>query len=165
MMCSSGWSTRIYGTKAALSTESYPRHGNRHSRKETMNKFFRAALSATLLLGFQDAHAAYLVNDLILGFDRDNGSGGGPSDYVINLGNFQSAVGVGGSSVVDLSGLFSVSTFNSLYGSLSSGVTMSVVGGNGAASGRSLFASVLRGGSAPEAIPAGFMASGANDVG
>ncbi len=75
---------------------------------------------------------------------------------------------------MDLSGLFSSGTFYSLYGSLSSGVSMSVVGGNGASAGTALFATALRGGmgtpgspgsSAPDAIPAGFMASGANDVG
>jgi len=137
-----------------------------------MNKFFKAVLPvAALALGLQGAQAGYLVNDLILGFNRDPGQ---PADYVINLGNFQTSVGVGGGSTVDLSGYFSVSTFNSLYSSLSSGVSMSVVGGNGATAGRDLFATVLRNGAgyggvagsvAPDPILSGFIASGANDVG
>src|SRR5581483_1126031 len=119
---------------------------------------------------------AYLANDLVLGFDRvdNNGSGPQPADYVINLGNFQTAVGAGGNTVVDLTGLFNAGTFTSLYGTLGSGVSMSVVGGNGASVGRDIFATVQRGGlgtpSTPDSIAPGalsstFMASGANDVG
>src|SRR5437773_1187433 len=142
-----------------------------------MNKFAKAALwtAAGIFLGSQGARAAYLANDLVLGFDRvDNGgSGPQPADYVINLGNFQTAVGVGGNSVVDLTRLFNAGTFTSLYGTLGSGVSLSVVGGNGASSGRDIFATALRGslgtpgvpGSlAPGAISSTFMANGANDV-
>src|SRR5262245_38438374 len=147
-------------------------------RNTIMNKFAKTALLvvAGALLGSERADAAYVVNDLLLGFDRvDNGGvGPQPQDYVINLGNFQTAVGVGGTSVVDLTGLFSVGTFNGLYGSLGSGVSMSVVGGNGATAGRDIFATVLRsslgtpsvpGSAAPAPLISSAMASGANDVG
>jgi hypothetical protein len=140
-----------------------------------MNKFATLLAAAGVLLGCPGAQAQYAANDLVLGFDRvDNGgSGPQPADYVINLGNFQSAVGVGGSTTVSLTTLFNPGTFNGLYGSLGSGVSMSVVGGNGALTGRDLFTTVLRGGagtpgapgsSAPGALLSSFMASGANDV-
>jgi hypothetical protein len=143
-----------------------------------MNKFARATILAAVgvLLGATGAHAQYQVNDLILGFDRvDNGGvGPQPADYVINLGNFQTSVGVGGGSSSDLSSTFSLSTFTSLYGSLSSGVSMSVVGGNPASVGRDLFTTVQRSGlgtpdvpgsTAPDPILATPMGSGANNVG
>jgi hypothetical protein len=135
-----------------------------------LNKF-GWIVSAAVLTALLPARAAYSPNDLVLGFDIGTG---GSSDYVINLGNFQTSVGVGSGSVVDLSGYFNAGTFNSLYGSLSSGVTMSVVGGSGATAGRDLFATVLRNGggyggvsrsTAPDATLSGFMANGANDVG
>ena len=142
-----------------------------------MNKFARATIlaAAGVLLGCPGAHAQYAANDLVLGFDRvDNGgSGPQPADYVINLGNFQSAVGAGGSTTVSLTTLFNAGTFSGLYGSLGSGVTMSVVGGNGALTGRDIFTTVLRSGagtpavpgsSAPGALLSSFMANGANDV-
>src|SRR5215467_7161321 len=122
-----------------------------------MNKFAKAKIlaAAGVLLGAHAAQAQYLANDLVLGFDRvDNGgSGPQPADYVINLGNFQSSVGVGGSSNVNLSAMFNVSTFTSLYGALNSGVTMSVVGGNPATSGRDIFATVFRSGLGSPGIP------------
>jgi hypothetical protein len=143
-----------------------------------MNTFTKTAVLAAVAaaLGAPGARAAYLANDLVLGFDRvDNGgTGAQPADYVINLGNYQTAVGVGGSTVVDLTGLFSAGTFSGLYGSLGSGVTMSVVGGNGATAGRSIFATVARGGLgtpdqagslAPGALSSTLMANGANTIG
>jgi hypothetical protein len=119
--------------------------------------------------------AQYVANDLALGFDRvDNGgSGPQPADYIINLGNYTTSVGVGGGSVKDLSSMFNLTTLNGIYGSLSSGVTMSVVGGNGASSGRDIFATVLRNGAgapnvpgstAPGSLASTFMANGANNV-
>lgn len=142
-----------------------------------MNLFAKAAFlaAAGVYLGATNTQAAYAANDLLLGFDRvDNGGiGTQPADYVINLGNFQTSVGVGGNIVVNLSSLLSLTTFNTVYGSLGSGVSMSVVGGSGATSGRNLFATVGRGGAgfgnvpgsiAPDPIASAFMASGANDV-
>ncbi len=124
-----------------------------------------------LLLVSQAAQAAYSPNDIVLGFNL--GYGSGPNDYIIELGNANSGVGVGGTSVVNLSSQFSLSTFNGLYTNLSGGVSMSGVGGHGATSGRDLFATVPRlslgtpdspGSTAPGAIGSTFLANGANDV-
>jgi hypothetical protein len=136
-----------------------------------MNKFLKTGCvcAAGVLAAVLPAQG-YSPNDLVLGFDT---AAVNSSNYVINLGNFQS-VGVGSGTVVNLSSYFDVGTFNSLYGSLSSGVTMSVVGGNGGSAGRDLFATALRSGGgyggvagsiAPDSILSAFMASGANDVG
>src|SRR5215475_10320772 len=120
-----------------------------------MSKLTKAAMlsAAAILLTSQGAHGAYAVNDLVLGFDRVDASPPQPNDYVINLGNFQTAVGAGGSTVVNLTSLFNANTFNTTYGSLSSGVTMSVVGGNGATTGRDIFATVLRGSLGTPSVP------------
>jgi hypothetical protein len=143
-----------------------------------VNKSLKTAVLAAsgLILASQIATAQYNVNDLVLGFDRvDNGgSGPQPADYIINLGNYVSGVGVGGAGITDLSSLFSPTTFNSLYTSLSSGVSMSVVGGNGATTGRDIFTTVLRSGagapnvpgsSSPGSLSSTFMGNGANTVG
>ncbi len=124
------------------------------------------------LLASQHAQAAYSANDLILGFNM--GGGTGPSDYIIDLGNASSSVGVGGGTFVNLSSYFNPGTFNSLYGSLSGGVSMSVVGGNGATAGRDLYLSVLRtsnfgtptvaGSAAPANLSSSPMGGGANDI-
>jgi hypothetical protein len=145
--------------------------------KNDMNKFAKAALlvATGIFLGAQVSQAQYLANDLVLGFDRvDNGGvGPQPADYVINLGNFQTAIGVGGSSVMNLTALFNQGTFNSIYTSLGSGVSLSVVGGNGATVGRDLFATVTRSGlgtpgvagsASPGSVLSSFMGSGANNV-
>ncbi len=70
-----------------------------------------------LLLVAVAAHVAlpnlHAVNDdLVMGFS----GGGAGSDYVINLGNATTAVGVGGSNRVDLSADFSLTSFNSVFG-------------------------------------------------
>ncbi len=77
----------------------------------------------------QAGRAAWNDNDVVLGFN--NGTGGSPNDYIINLGQ-ASSVGIGGSSIVNLSSGFgfSYSTFSSTYTGLSSGVSMGVIGGN-----------------------------------
>jgi hypothetical protein len=133
---------------------------------------------AGLLAVTQHGKAQYLANDLALGFNHvDNGGvGPQPSDYIIDLGSAFSSVGVGGSTVVNLSSYFNLSTFNATYsGGLPSGVSMSVVGGNPASgSSRGLFATVQRlslgnppsvpGSSAPDPLTSSAMGSGANDV-
>ena len=141
-----------------------------------MTKFAKTAMTAlAVALVSQAAQAGYVANDLVIGFDRvDNGgSGPQPNDYIIDLGNANNAVGVGGTAQVNLTGQFSASTFNGIYTSLSSGVSMSIVGGNGATSGRDIFATVQRiglgtpgvaGSSAPPSLASTFMAGGANDV-
>ena len=129
------------------------------------------AIAAAALLASPASQAAYVANDLILGFNK--GSGAGPADYVIDLGNANSVVGVGGTASVNLSSFFNVGTFNGLYGGLA-GVSMSVVGGNGATAGRDLYMTSLRtsnlgsptisGSTAPLALASTPMANGVNDL-
>jgi hypothetical protein len=135
-----------------------------------MKKFPKTAMLglAGVLLVSQAANAQYNTNDLILGFNQ--GGGTGPNDYIIDLGNATSAVGVGGTAETTLP--FNLGTFNGLYGQLA-GTSMSVVGGNSATAGRDLFYTVLRtaniatpgiaGSSAPAALASTPMATGIND--
>lgn len=96
------------------------------------------------------ARAAYNNNDLILGFEDATLNIGtqtytGPNDYVIDFGNASTVVGVGGGAVVNLTSDFSLTTFNGLYGSLSGGVSMGVVGGTPTGvSSRTIFLTVQR---------------------
>jgi len=125
------------------------------------------------LLASQSVQAAYVANDLILGFNQGNGSG--PNDYIVDLGNANSAVGVGGSQQVTL-GAFNGATFNSLYGGFSGGVTMGAAGGQGATSGRDLYMTVLRtanigsqfagvaGSTAPTPVASTPMGNGVNQI-
>jgi hypothetical protein len=114
-----------------------------------LTKTALVALGAALTSG--SAHASY--NDLVLGF---NGNGAG-SDYVINLGNYLTSVGVGGSSVVDLSGYFSLSTFNGNFLSsghpTSDGVTMGVGGGTVGTAAMAFLTEQRAGGAGVAAIP------------
>lgn len=145
-----------------------------------MKKFLKTALpgvtvaasAVTLLLASAaSTQAAYVANDLILGFNK--GGGSGPADYVIDLGNANSVVGVGGSSAVNLSSFFNLGTFNGLYGGLA-GVSMGVLGGNPATAGRDLYITSLRtsnfgsptiaGSTAPLALASTPMANGVNDL-
>jgi hypothetical protein len=73
----------------------------------------------------QVARAGFTVNDLYLGFTQSSAQ----SDYIIDLGQ-PSTVGVGGSTVVDLSSDFSFATFNSIFTGGPVGVTVAVVGGD-----------------------------------
>jgi len=91
-----------------------------------MNKIAKAAVVvAGLALVTQVAQAAN--NDLLLGFNGNSSS----SDYVINLGNATTSVGVGGTTVVDLSSDFNLSTFNSTFTSVN-GTVMGAGGGTSA---------------------------------
>lgn len=81
-----------------------------------------AVLAASLT---QVAQAGFNTNDLYLGFTQDSAQ----SDYDIDLGQ-PSVVGIGGSSVVDLSANFSQATFNSVFTGGAVGVTAAVVAGN-----------------------------------
>src|SRR5258708_6176714 len=90
-----------------------------------MKKLAKTAMTAlAAALVSQGAQAAYNDDDLILGFNGNSGS----SDYIINLGNANSVVGVGGTSLVDLSADFNRSTFNSVWASFV-GTRVGVVGG------------------------------------
>lgn len=108
----------------------------------------KTVIVAGIALVTQVANAAYQSDDLILGFNQatSDGSGGytGPNDYVINLGNATSAVGVGGTSIKDLTSFFAVATFTGLYTTLN-GTGMGVVGGNSAGtSARDLYLTQFR---------------------
>jgi hypothetical protein len=96
---------------------------NKKTQTQNMNKLAKAAVVvAGLALVSQVAQAAN--NDLLLGFTGNGAS----SDYVINLGNASSVVGVGSGSVVNLSSDFNLSTFNSTFSSVN-GTMMGVGGG------------------------------------
>jgi hypothetical protein len=141
-----------------------------------MKRFVKTLMLGAVgaLLASQSVQAAYVANDLILGFNQGNGSG--PNDYIVDLGNANSAVGVGGSQQVTL-GAFNGATFNSLYGGFSGGVTMGAAGGQGALTGRDLYMTVLRtanigsqfagiaGSTAPTPVASTPMANGVNQIG
>ena len=107
-----------------------------------LSKIAMAAAAAALVS--QAAEAAFTPNDLYLGFNES----GAQSDYIIDLGQATSAVGVGGSSVKDLSSLFSSNTFNSVFTSGADGVNMAVVGGNNVFPGYDVYATQTRVGGA-----------------
>jgi hypothetical protein len=138
-----------------------------------------AALAlAGLLLATHDGLAQFYVgNDVVLGFNRlDNGGAGPqPPDYVLNLGNAFSSVGVGGSTVVNLSSYLNLTTFNSTFaGGLASGVSMSAVGGNPVGgSSLGLFATLPRlslgspnvaGSTTPHPLSSSALTSAASDI-
>ncbi|HEU5068808.1 MAG TPA: PEP-CTERM sorting domain-containing protein [Verrucomicrobiae bacterium] len=83
---------------------------------------------------------AFTANDIYLGFSQSGAAG----DYLIDLGQV-SAIGVGGSTVVDLSSSVSLSQFNSTFVSGPNGVSVGAVGGESAfPSSYSIFATTLR---------------------
>jgi hypothetical protein len=89
-------------------------------------KLTRTSLVTTLMVAAaSQAYAGFTVNDLYLGFSQTTAT----SDYVIDLGQ-PSTIGAGGSTVVDLSGDFSLATFNALFTGGPNGVNVSVVGGD-----------------------------------
>lgn len=115
-----------------------------------MNKIVKSlALSAGVALVSQAAQAQFVNGDLVLGFTAANAA----NDYIIELGNFQTVVGVGGSSVVDLSSHFSASSFNSDFSGGLNGVDMGVVGGNNAFNPSSIFETALRSSLGTPALP------------
>ncbi|MDE3067129.1 MAG: PEP-CTERM sorting domain-containing protein [Verrucomicrobiota bacterium] len=100
-----------------------------------------ATLAAGAALAFQAAHAGSFVNDdLYLGFDTATAT----RDYIIDLGQ-PGVVGAGGSSVADLTGDFSLSTFDSIFNA-TNGVNLGVVGGNPTFGSYDLYTTELRSG-------------------
>jgi len=94
-----------------------------------MNKLAKVAVVvAGLALVAQVAKANDF--DIILGF---NGNGA-TSDYVINLGNANTSVGVGSGQVTDLSSFFNATTFNSIFTAGVNGTFMGAGGGQTASS-------------------------------
>jgi hypothetical protein len=106
-----------------------------------MTNFFKASvLAAGLGMMSHSAQAAFSANDLYLGFTQSGASG----DYLIDLGQ-PGTVGVGATSVFNLSGDFSLSLFNSTFTSGPSGVSLGVVGGqNQFPSSYNIYATTLR---------------------
>ena len=103
-----------------------------------------AMVAAAAALVSQAAEAAFTPNDLYLGFNES----GAQSDYIIDLGQATSAVGVGGSSVKDLSSLFSSNTFNNVFTSGADGVNVAVVGANNQFPSYDIYATQVRVGGA-----------------
>jgi len=92
-----------------------------------MNKIAKAAVViAGLALVSQVAQAAN--NDIVLGFTGN----GAANDYILNLGSATSVVGVGTTTVHDLSSDFSLSTFNTTFSSING----TLMGAGGGLSGR-----------------------------
>ena len=117
-----------------------------------------AIVVAAATLASQAAQAAFTTNDLYLGFDNSSAQ----SDYIIDLGQATSAVGVGGSSVKDLSSLISLGTFNSVFTSGADGVNIAVVGGDNVFPGYAVYATQVRVGGAGTAAVAGSDLTAAN---
>jgi hypothetical protein len=117
-----------------------------------MTTFFKASvLAAVVGMSALSAEAAFTANDLYLGFSSAGASG----DYLINLGQ-PGSIGVGGSSVFNLSGDFSLSLFNATFTSGPTGVSMGVVGGqNQFPSSYNIYATTLRSGGAGNPAVAG----------
>jgi len=107
-----------------------------------MNKLTRALLVCGALAV---SHSAFAVtgNDLYMGFQ--NQAGGGTEDYIINLGLASGIVGQ--TSVIDLSGDFSLSDFNAVLGS-SSSMFGGVIGANNANNPSDVYLTQLRVGGA-----------------
>jgi hypothetical protein len=111
-----------------------------------------AMLAAAAALVSQAADAAFTTNDLYLGFNNSSAQG----DYIIDIGNAISAVGVGGSSVKDLSSLFSSTTFSNVFSATgANGVNVAVVGGNYNYGGYDVYATAVRAGGAGTPAVAG----------
>lgn len=114
-------------------------------------------LAAAVGLVSHSAHAAITANDIYLGFYSSGASG----DYLIDLGQ-PGVVGIGGSSIINLSGNFSLSLFNTTFGGFT-GVSMGAVGGQSSfPSSYDLYTTTLRVGGAGVAGTPGSDLSGLN---
>jgi hypothetical protein len=94
-----------------------------------------------------------VAGDLYLGFQ--NQAGGGTKDYIINLGT-TNVIGVGGSTVANLSSSFSLSTFKNaaLLGTNASAIYGGVVGGSSAGNPDEIFVTQTRvGGAGLPSVP------------
>jgi hypothetical protein len=114
-----------------------------------MNRLVKSALiAAGAALVTQAAQAQFANGDLVLGFT------GGATDFVTDLGNFQSVVGVNGTSVMNLSSLVNGSpAFSGTYPGGVNGVSMGVVGGQTTATASFIYVTALRlGGAGNNAI-------------
>ncbi len=115
-----------------------------------MNKITKAAvIAAGVALACGAAHAQIAPNDLILGFNQQEVSS---SDYIVDLGNISTGVGVGGTQIVDLSSKISISAFNSAFSS-PNGVAAGFAGGNNGIGTKDVFVTQLRSGANPASVP------------
>jgi hypothetical protein len=116
------------------------------TKKMSMNKFIKTTMLATAGAALVTQVAQAANNDLILGFTQ----AGGTTDYIIDLGQ-ATAVGVNGTSVIDISGYINQSTFTSAFGA-GNNVSASVVGGkNGSTA--TLYVTATRSGAGNNAMP------------
>lgn len=111
---------------------------------ETMKKIKRIVKlgmsAACLFFIYQGASAnGFKTNDLYVGFCQSSAQ----DDYDIDLGQ-PGVVGVGGTSVVDLSSAFSLTVFDSVFVSGAIGVDMAVVGGNTTFNKQDVYTTVVR---------------------
>lgn len=123
-----------------------------------MNKLSKFALVAVMAASIsQTAQAFFTTNNLYLGFNQTSAQG----DYIIDLGDAVSVVGVGGTNVVDLSGDFSLATFNSIFTSGASGVNVGVVGSCNFSTSLDIYATQIRaGGAGNPAVPGSAVTTG-----
>jgi hypothetical protein len=125
-----------------------------------MKKLTSAAILVVVGASLASAQVSFTANDLYFGLNDASA----PSDYIIDLGQ-PGVVGVGGSSVVDLSGDISLSVFDSVFTSGPTGVSMGVVGGQNQGQpspSYDLFVTALRVGGAGVPAVAGSNLSGFN---
>ena len=108
-----------------------------------MKRFIKTSTLAVLGVALATQVAKANPNDLLLGFTIPGGS----TDYAVDLGNVNTAVGVGGTSVVDLSGDFSQASLNAVNAGAVNGVVMGVAGGfNAGGPGDMLYLTQVRSG-------------------
>jgi hypothetical protein len=110
------------------------------------------AAAGSMLLLAQAAHAGFTQNDLVLGF-TGAGASGVPNDYIIDLGNATSVVGVGGTAQVNLSS--QVSQFNSVFTGGLNGLQVGAAGGINNQINATLYVSAFRNGGAGNPAMAG----------
>jgi hypothetical protein len=107
-----------------------------------MNKLTKGAMFAVgVAMASHAAHAQIAANDIILGFNQQGVS---TSDYTVDLGNANTAVGVGGTAVVDLSTAVNMSSFNSAFAAGPNGVGAGFAGGNNGVGTKDVFVTQLR---------------------
>jgi hypothetical protein len=124
-----------------------------------MKNFWKASmLAAAVGLISHPALAGITANDIYLGFYASGSTG----DYLIDLGP-PGTIGIGGSSVVDLSSSFSSVLFNSAFTGGFTGVSMGAVGGQSQfPSSYDLYTTAFRSGGAGNPAVAGSDLTGFN---
>ncbi len=123
-----------------------------------MKRVNLATLATVAALFIQEAQADFKTNDIYLGFNASSAQ----SDYIIDLGQATTAVGIGGTAVKDLSGLVSLTTLTNVFTAGASGINVAAVGGNNTFMQYAVYATQLRlGGPGNPTVP-GSSLTGAN---